>query len=194
MTTQDTADVLRNFLRDAWNERDLDAFAKYVSPDVRFHGARGPTIGYQQYLEMATDFQRAFPDLHFDIQHVIAEGEHASVRLIISGTNDGPWRGRPPTHRKARVVGQPQVRVKDGKIVEFWQLFDELGMLHQIGHVPDHSLLGPHNTLVEDAEERRDKRDAEREFDREEHIRRAMDAGFTRTQAEKHAEFDMRGR
>lgn len=194
MSDQDPAHVLRNFLRDVWNERNLDAFAMYVHPGVRFHGARGPTQGYAQYLELATEFQRAFPDLHFEIQHVVTEGEHVSARLIIGGTNGGPWRGRPPTGRRARVVGQPQARVKGGMIVEFWQLFDELGMLHQIGHIPDHSLLGPHNTLSEQATEASETRTAEREFDREQHIKRAMEAGLTRAQAEKHADFDMRGR
>lgn len=187
----DPAAVVRRFLREVWNERDLDAFAKHVDPGVRFHGARGPSQGYQQYLDMATDFQRAFPDLHFDIRHVFAERDLVATRLIITGTNGGPWRGRPATHRKARVVGQPQARVKQGRIVEFWQLFDELGMLHQAGHIADHSLLGPHDALVEETVERPSDLDAERAFDREEHVKRAMDAGLTRAQAEAHADDDM---
>lgn len=142
MSGDDAAAVLRRFLEDVWNAHRLDRFAEHVHPEVRFHPPRGPSRDHAGYLEMATDFLRAFPDLHFAIERVDGSGDRASARLLIEGTNAGPFRGRPPTGRRVRVVGQPQCRVADGKVAEFWQLFDELGMLHQLGHVEDAALLG----------------------------------------------------
>lgn len=195
MSESGPAAVMRAFLHEVWNKRDLDAFAKYVARDMPFHGARGPTQSYQEYLDMATDFQSAFPDLHFEIRDLFAEGDMVAARLVITGTQKRPWRGqRPAAQRTVRVVGQPQARVASGKIVEFWQLFDELGLLHQAGHISDHSLLGPHNVLVEETGWHRTDHHKEMDFDREEHIRRPMDAGLTREQAQKHADEDMRGR
>lgn len=138
----EAAHVLRAFLEDVWNAHDLDAFPRFVSRDVRFHPPRGPARGYEPYLAMARDFLAALPDLHFAIEAIHAEGEHAAARLRITGTHAGPLRGRAATGRRVDVVGQPQCRVRGGKIVEFWQLFDELGMLHQTGLVADASLLG----------------------------------------------------
>jgi predicted ester cyclase len=140
----DAAAVMRRFLDDVWNAHDLDAFPAHVSRAVRFHPPRGPSRDYEGYLEMARDFLRAFPDLRFTVDRVTADGDVASARLLIEGTNEGPFRGRSPTRRRIRVVGQPQCRVEHGRIVEFWQLFDELGMLHQLGHVQDASLLAGH--------------------------------------------------
>lgn len=140
----DAEAVMRRFLDEVWNAHRLDRFPAHVSPRVRFHPPRGPPRDYHGYLEMATDFLRAFPDLRFTVQHAAASGDRASARLLIEGTNDGPFRGRPPTGRRVRVVGQPQCRVEDGKVAEFWQLFDELGMLHQLGHVEDAGLLAGH--------------------------------------------------
>lgn len=131
-----SADALRGFIEVVWNARELAKFPEYVSREVRFHGPRGPSRTYDEYVAMATAFQRAFSDLHFAIERTASEGEMVGMHLVITGTNDGPFRGRPATNKSVRVVGRPWARVKDGKIVEFWQLFDELGMLGQLGHVP----------------------------------------------------------
>ena len=134
--------ILRRFLEDVWNKHDLDAFPEHVHEKARLHPPRGPARDHAQYRQMAEEFLQAFPDLRFTIEHVIATEEHASARLLIEGTNTGPYRGRAPTGRRVRVIGQPQCRVRDGMIVDFWQLFDELGMMHQLGHVDDAALLG----------------------------------------------------
>lgn len=142
--SQDAETVLRRFLMEVWNAHRLDRFSTMVSREVQFHPPRGPPRDFEGYQRMAAEFLAAFPDLHFDIQHVTSHGDRAAARLLITGTNDGPFRGRPPTGRKVRVVGHPQCRVSGGRIVEFWQLLDELGMLHQLGHVEDATLVGGH--------------------------------------------------
>jgi len=138
--SQDAGATLRAFLEEVWNRHDLAAFARHVDPGVRFHPPRGAPRDFAGYRAMAEGFLAAFPDLHFDIQAIHAAGDVASARLVITGTNLGPFRGRAATGKRARVVGQPQARVAEGRIVEFWQLFDELGMLAQLGHA-DPALL-----------------------------------------------------
>lgn len=133
--------TFRGFLEDVWNAHDLERFPEFVSPNVRFHPPRGEAVAYDAYLAMARGFLAAFPDLRFDVERVAVDGPLVAAHLVISGTNDGPFRGRPATGRRVRVAGRPWARV-EGRIVEFWQAFDELGMLHQLGHVPDAALLG----------------------------------------------------
>ncbi|HET6403399.1 MAG TPA: ester cyclase [Candidatus Thermoplasmatota archaeon] len=132
----DPQTVLRQFMDEAWNKRDLDAFPRYVSDKVRFHPPRGEPLDYDGYLKMARAFQGAFSDLHFETLGTFGDATHAAARIVITGTNDGPFRQWGPTGKRVRVVGRPMARVENGKIVEFWQLFDELGMLQQLGHVP----------------------------------------------------------
>lgn len=139
---KDAEKTLIGFIDDVWNAHRPERFPEHVSPQVRFHAPRGNPKDYAGYLAMAKDFLAAFPDLHFAVERAFARDAFAGARLVITGTNDGPFRGRPPTGKKVRVTGHPLCRVEDGKIVEFWQLFDELGMLHQLGHVGDPTLLG----------------------------------------------------
>lgn len=137
----DARETLRRFLDDVWNAHDIDAFPRYVSQSAILHPPRGEPRDYDGYRAMARAFMAAFPDLRFDIESISGALDVAAARLRIRGTNDGPFRGRAATGKRVDVVGQPQCRVHDGQIVEFWQLFDELGMLHQLGHVTDATLL-----------------------------------------------------
>lgn len=140
----DAGTVLCDFLENVWNAHDLGRFPEYVSPHVRLHPPRGEAVGFDGYRRMAEAFLLAYPDLHFDVAKVVVDGDEASARIRITGTQTGPWRGLLPSGRRVAVVGRPWCRVRDGKIVEFWQLFDELGMAAQAGHVPDERLLGGH--------------------------------------------------
>lgn len=142
--TQDAGAVLRAFLDEVWNAHDLSGFDAYVAREVRLHPPRGPAVGFDEYRRMAEAFLAAFPDLRFDVARVLVDGDEAAARIRISGTQSGPWRGMPPTGRRVAVAGRPWCRVRDGKIVEFWQLFDELGMAEQAGHLADERLLGGH--------------------------------------------------
>lgn len=129
-------DVLRAYMEHVWNAHNVDRFAEFVSEDVVFHPPRGPTKDFAAYRGMSADFIRAFPDLHFEVVHVISQGDLAAGTLVITGTNTGPFRGHAPTGKSVKVEGRPWARVRGGKVVEFWQLFDELGMMQQLGHLP----------------------------------------------------------
>ena len=54
----------------------------------------------------------------------------------MSGTFDGPMGDIPPTGKSATVQMTAMVHIRDGRIVEEWELFDQLGMLQQIGVIP----------------------------------------------------------
>lgn len=132
----DPKTILQAFMDEVWNKHDPSAFPRFVSETVQFHPARGPSLDYAGYLAASKAFLGAFSDLHFETEQAASEGQHATMRIVITGTNDGPFRKWPPTGKRVRVVGRPWARIENGKIVEFWQLFDELGMLQQLGHVP----------------------------------------------------------
>jgi predicted ester cyclase len=60
------------------------------------------------------------------------------VRLTLTGTNQGEFQGRPPTGKR---VAQPQMhvfRLFEGKMVEHWEVRDDLSMMQQLGVVPAH--------------------------------------------------------
>ncbi len=58
------------------------------------------------------------------------------TRWTASGTHAGAFQGIAPTGRKVRVAGTDIDRILDGRTVECWAHFDQLGLMQQLGVVP----------------------------------------------------------
>jgi steroid delta-isomerase-like uncharacterized protein len=81
-------------------------------------------------------FRTAFPDVHFTIEHLLAEGDVVATHVTGRGTNDGPFMGNPPSGKPATWRSTGFFRVEDGKIIEHWGIPDLLGLMMQIGLIP----------------------------------------------------------
>jgi predicted ester cyclase len=95
---------------------------------------RGPA-GLRQLVTM---LRTAFPDIHYEVQELLAEDDTVAARTILRGTHQGIFMGIPATRRP---VVQEQIhilRFANGKIVEHRAVRDDLGMLQQLGVIPTH--------------------------------------------------------
>lgn len=80
-----------------------------------------------------TAFRAAFPDWRMEIAELVAEGNMVVGRFRCSGTNQGEFKGKPPTGRRMEVDEVYFLRVEDGKFVDFWALEDDLARMRQLG-------------------------------------------------------------
>lgn len=85
----------------------------------------------------------AFPDLHVVVGEAIAEGDRVAARLVWTGTHDGDLPGIPATGRAIAIDSVDLVRIRDGKIVELWNLVDRQRMMEQLSGTPDASPTAP---------------------------------------------------
>jgi predicted ester cyclase len=83
-----------------------------------------------------TAFRVAFPDWRMEIAELVAEGNTVVGRFRCSGTNQGEYKGVPPTGRRMEVDEVYFLRVEDGKFVYFWGLEDDLARMRQLGLIP----------------------------------------------------------
>ncbi len=74
-----------------------------------------------------------FPDYHHSIEQIITDGDMVAVRLIASGTHQAPFMGVAPTGKLITIGVLMMMRVKDGKIVEYWANADMASTLQQLG-------------------------------------------------------------
>ena len=131
-------DLVSRSIQDVWNEGNFDVIEDYVSSDFVVHGsiASGDTLGPDGIREYFATLRRAFPDLHFTIESQIAEDDLVVTHWEASGTNTGEFQGMPPTGKQCQIAGHDIDRIANGKIVECWSLFDELGLFIELGIVP----------------------------------------------------------
>ncbi len=78
----------------------------------------------------------AFSNNHYTIEDQIAEGDRVATRVTWRATHSGDFQGHPPTGKQIEVSGIAIERRKDGKIVERWLNYDQLGVMQQLGLVP----------------------------------------------------------
>ena len=77
-----------------------------------------------------------FPDMQATIDDLFAEADTVVMRFTSRGTHKGELMGIAPTGKLVALVGIFIGRIVDGKFAEAWEVFDALGMMQQLGAVP----------------------------------------------------------
>ncbi|MER5181147.1 ester cyclase [Streptomyces sp. NPDC002896] len=121
---------------EAVGKGDLGAFEHFVALDSVDHDpAPGQVPGPEGYKAMFAQVRSAFPDLHVEVEHLVATDDELAFAYTIRGTHLGELMGHAPTGKEVSYRGMQISRFVDGKIVERWGSSDELGMLRQLGFV-----------------------------------------------------------
>jgi steroid delta-isomerase-like uncharacterized protein len=136
MSEQNKA-LVRRVIEEAWNRGNLEVVDEIFAPDYTEHILRpGQEPGTEGYKGRVLTTRAAFPDLVCDVEDLIAEGDRIALRYTLRGRHDGELAGTPPSGRRMSSDGMVFARFQDGKIVERWQVHDDLGLLQQIGALP----------------------------------------------------------
>ena len=138
--------ILRRVTDEVFTRGNLDVVDELLAPDYVLHDPgvpggelRGTESFKQQWVSM---FRSAFPDLQLSVEDQVAEGDKVVTRYTGRGTHQGELMGIPPTNNEAVVSGIIISRVSDGRIEEEWNNFDALGMMQQLGVIPEPSQEG----------------------------------------------------
>ena len=115
-----------------------------VAPDYVWHGARryGVSPDLAGLKQLLTAAMTAFPDAHHVVEDLIAEGDKVVARVTTRGTHRGEIMGIPPTGKRVSWTWIEIDRIKDGKIVECWDNSDDLGLMQQLGAIPQMAQTG----------------------------------------------------
>ncbi|MFT3696591.1 MAG: ester cyclase [Kofleriaceae bacterium] len=79
------------------------------------------------------ELRTAFPDIHYTLTHVLAEGEHVGVRWSWTGTHRGAFKGFAASQAHVTNTGMAIFTFANGAIVDVVVETDRLGFLQAIG-------------------------------------------------------------
>lgn len=113
-------------------------FTVPYTQDFVGHAGNG-TFTHEAGMAEAKGWRQAFPDLKMQVDQIVAENDLVAVRWTARGTNSGTGNGLPATGKTVKVSGQATFRFVDGKIAEEWALGDTLGIMKQLGLLPQAS-------------------------------------------------------
>jgi steroid delta-isomerase-like uncharacterized protein len=139
MTTDELkAKTIEGFER-MFNSGDLGYVDEAIAPAGIDHQEPEGTDIVAHLKEVITVLRTAFPDLHFEVHEMLAEGDVVATRSTMTGTHSAPLQIGP-------LVGLPingvQVEVPhmhffryddDGRLTDLWHVFNTILMARQLG-------------------------------------------------------------
>jgi steroid delta-isomerase-like uncharacterized protein len=128
-------DFYRSYIEEMWNKRNPAAAERYLAPNFIEHNQNLPP-GLDGRKKFVASVLAAFSDYHAEVQEVITEGDKVVARVVWTGTQDGPYLGRPATGKKLRFSTADFFRMENGKFAEHWDVVDSLPRAIALGLVP----------------------------------------------------------
>ena len=141
MSAQENKSVVRRELEEIFSQGgNLDVAEEIYAPDYVGHEPTfGDVHGVEGAKQFAATYRQAFPDVQTTMEDQLAEGDKVVTRFTSRGTHQGESEDfGPPTGNRIEVTGITIERFsEEGKIVEDWTNFDALGLMQQLGLVPE---------------------------------------------------------
>jgi steroid delta-isomerase-like uncharacterized protein len=127
--------MVRRWFEEVWNKGREGAVDELLHAPAVVHGLGPDLEGPDAFKGFHRAYRNAFPDVRIQIEGIVSEGDTVAARWAGTGTHQGDGLGFPATGRQVQFRGMTFARVENGKLVEGWNTFDQLGMLQQLGVV-----------------------------------------------------------
>ncbi|MFC1454422.1 ester cyclase [Verrucomicrobiota bacterium] len=126
--------VIRQLFDRVLNKGDLNVLHELVSDDYIDHSLpANASPGPEGVITKVKALHKAFPDIRFILEDLVAEGVIVAARYHWNGTQTGTFLNIAPTGKMVDITGMDFYRIEEGKIIEHWHNIDELSLLHQLG-------------------------------------------------------------
>jgi steroid delta-isomerase-like uncharacterized protein len=143
MTHADNRAIVRRFIEEIFVEGRKATVDELLADDFVAHTWPSPTGNPRTDLKAAIDRAAAgLSDPRFTIDDLIAEGDQVAARLTTAATQTGEFMGMPPSNKRYEIEEIHWFRLRNGKVVEHWHQFDQMGMMKQLGAMPGGGAAG----------------------------------------------------
>jgi predicted ester cyclase len=120
-----------------WNKGDLDSYLLMYNFSVVIHGIPGVEAGLESAKKFYQGFHRAFPDTQILVEDLFTRADKLACRFTVSGTHKAEFMGISATDKFIKFTGITILKFIAGKCTQRWNQADFLGMLQQLGAIPD---------------------------------------------------------
>jgi steroid delta-isomerase-like uncharacterized protein len=140
--------IVHRWFEEVWNQGREETVDELLAPDaIGYSLADGQdVVGPKGFKPFLRNMRGAFPDVHVRVHDTFVDGTKAAAHISLEATHLGDQLGVPKTGRRVKIGGVILLRIDNGRVVEAWNYWDQLGLMRQLGAVPEH---GPHNFLAE---------------------------------------------
>jgi predicted SnoaL-like aldol condensation-catalyzing enzyme len=137
VSAEDNKALVRRFVDEVQSGGNIDLIDEICSSEFVNHSIPPGIPPDCEGIKILTAmFRGAFPDSYFTVEDMVAEGDKVVTRKTFHGTHEGEFMGIPPSGRSVSMGLIDIVRISEGRVVEHWSEGDSLGMMQQLGVIP----------------------------------------------------------
>jgi steroid delta-isomerase-like uncharacterized protein len=135
VSAAENRELARRFFDEVWNAGDEAAIDRYIAAGATGNDATFGA-GREAFRVQWTQWRAAFPDLHFQVEEIVADDHAVVTRWTLTGTQAGEFLGIPPSGKHVTVAGMSLDHIANGQIVSGFDAWDEFGLYRQLGAMP----------------------------------------------------------
>jgi steroid delta-isomerase-like uncharacterized protein len=127
-----TMDAVNKFYQ-VYNDHNPALWNEAMAPNYVGHVNTDNIPSREVGAGFVTGLLKAFPDIKYTVDDSMEDGNRAACRWTATGTHTGDLFGMPPTGKKVTMLGITFFRVENGKVAELWDVWDQAGLMKQLG-------------------------------------------------------------
>ena len=140
MSVEKNKETFRRYVEEVWKDENLGIADEVFAEKYLSHQSDGTVLerGPDDVKKFVMEYRSAFSDIEDTVDDMIGEGDRVVNRWTLHVTHTGEFRGIPAMGKRITITGIGIFRFSDdGKGVESWDSLDQLGMLRQLGVIPE---------------------------------------------------------
>ncbi len=140
MSAEENKAIIHRWIEEAWNKGNVNIADEIYAPHYIARDVGDPSKvlrGPEDIKKSVAMMRTVFPDIHFTIDHLIAEGDKVVGAFTISGTHKANLFGIAPTGKQIKFAAVDIWRFEEERIAERCLVsVDRLDMMQQLGVIP----------------------------------------------------------
>ncbi len=140
MSVEENKATFRRYVEEVWKEERLDIVDEVFAEKYLSHQSDGSVLerGPEDVKKFVVEYRSAFSDIENVVEDMIGEDDKVVTRWTLRATHTGDFRGIPATGNRTDITGMGIFRFsEEGRVVESWDSLDQLGMMRQLGAIPE---------------------------------------------------------
>ena len=131
-TSEEAKNVLHRLFKDVLTENNLDMIDEIYAEDYEFDapalaGGGAVQTGREAFKNRVKAFRAAFPNIAYEVQSIVSNGEIICTKFDMKGHHAGPFAGFAATDRDVTITGVHFTKLVNGKIKKTWAGFTNIG-------------------------------------------------------------------
>ena len=136
MTLDENKALVRRFVDEIFVRGLTGSVDELLADDFVSHTWRSTGDGRADLKRAIDRLSTVLADADFVVEDMIAEGDRVAVRVTARAMQVGELLGVAPSGKSYSIGEIHILRIRDGRMVEHWHQYDQVGMMRQLGVVP----------------------------------------------------------